>query len=267
MGGISKRSQPSASSDAHVGQSLLDNFFESLALHESQTGLGADEGQLQELLLHHEAPPQYVQIPLALGNVLAVAQPILVHAPDPVDPGYEVSGHVQGRVQGDGHPAIQTHRRIKNAVEVAERDVALGLVVDEEAQSVSDVQVQEKADCRTLLDATLGALGVTTTVHEPGTLAVDVHAPAPVVLAWKQREQQERIEMMYRCYKATHFTWENNIKRIMQGYAMKAFLVVTCSVTVGWGEGRLYYYFLFCFEKDGNRGTFLNALAGRIRDV
>lgn len=102
-------------------------------------------------------------------------------------------------MQGNGDPAIKTNRRIEDTVEVAEGDVALGLVVDEEAQGVSDVEVEEEADGRALLHAALHALGVTTAVHEPRALTVDVHAPAPVVFAWKEEEEEEWIEMMYRC--------------------------------------------------------------------
>ena len=95
----------------------------------------------------------------------------------------EVARHVEGSVQGDGDAAVEAHGRIEDAVEVAEGDAALGLPVDEEAQRVRRVEVEEHADGRALLDAALGALGVHAPVHEPRALPVYVHAPAPVVLA------------------------------------------------------------------------------------
>lgn len=98
--------------------------------------------------------------------------------------------HIQGGVKGYGDTAVQAYRRIEDAVEIAERDAALGLVVDEEAQCVRGVQVEEDADSRALLNATLGALRVTATVHEPRPLPVYVHAPALVVLTCKQTSRK-----------------------------------------------------------------------------
>lgn len=91
--------------------------------------------------------------------------------------------HVQGRVKCDGHAAVKAHGWIKYTVEIAERDPALRLVVDEETEGVRGVQVQEDTHRRTLLHAAFGPLRVSATVHEPGTLSVYVHAPTLVVLA------------------------------------------------------------------------------------
>lgn len=95
----------------------------------------------------------------------------------------QVSRHVQRCVQSDGHPAVQAHGRVKNAVEIAERDPTLGLVVHEEAEGVSGVQIEEHAHRGTLLHPPLGPLRVAPSVHEPRTLPVYVHAPTLVVLA------------------------------------------------------------------------------------
>lgn len=97
--------------------------------------------------------------------------------------------HVQGGVEGYGDAAIKAYRRIEDAVEIAERDTALRLIVDEEAQRVRGVKVEEDADGRALLDATLGALRVSASVHEPRPLPVYVHAPALVVLTCEQGEE------------------------------------------------------------------------------
>lgn len=98
--------------------------------------------------------------------------------------------HVQGGVEGYGNAAVKTYRRIENAVEIAKRDAALRLIVDEEAQCVRGVQVEEDADGRALLDAALGALRVTAAVHEPRPLPVYVHAPALVVLTCEQDDSR-----------------------------------------------------------------------------
>lgn len=98
--------------------------------------------------------------------------------------------HVERGVKGHRYAAIQADRRVKDAVEIAEGDAALRLVVDEEAQRVRGVQVEENADGRALLDATLRALCVTAAVHEPRPLPVYVHAPAFVVLTCGQNNSQ-----------------------------------------------------------------------------
>ncbi|KOC68973.1 hypothetical protein WH47_09530 [Habropoda laboriosa] len=97
--------------------------------------------------------------------------------------------HVQGRVQSNRHPSIQADGRIKDAVEVPERDPSLRLIVHEEAKRVSGVQIQEDAHRRTLLHATLGPLRVSSAVHEPRTLPVYVHAPTFVVFACENRNR------------------------------------------------------------------------------
>lgn len=94
--------------------------------------------------------------------------------------------YIQGGVEGYGDAAIKAYRRIKDAVEIAERDTALRLIVDEEAQCVRGIQVEEDTDGRALLDASLSALRVTATVHEPRPLPIYVHAPALVVLTCEQ---------------------------------------------------------------------------------
>jgi len=98
--------------------------------------------------------------------------------------------HVKSGVKGHGYTAIQTDRRIKDAVKIAEGDAALRLVVDKEAQRVRGVQVEKDADGRALLNATLRALCVTAAVHEPRPLSVYVHAPAFVVLTCVQNDSQ-----------------------------------------------------------------------------
>lgn len=110
----------------------------------------------------------------------------------------QVSGHVQRCVQGDGDPAVQAHRRVEHAVEVAERDPSLGLVVDEEAQGVGGVQVEEHAHRRALLHPAFGPLRVAATVHEPRTLPIYVHAPTLVVLACDKFLVKKRLEMISR---------------------------------------------------------------------
>lgn len=94
--------------------------------------------------------------------------------------------YIQGGVEGYGDAAIKAYRRIEDAVEIAERDAALRLIVDEEAQCVCGVQVEEDTDGRALLNASLGALRVTAAVHEPRSLPIYVHAPALVVLTCQQ---------------------------------------------------------------------------------
>lgn len=121
----------------------------------------------------------------------------------------QMTRYIQGGVEGYGDAAVQAYRRIKDAVEIAERDAALGLIVDEEAQCVRGVQVEEDTDSRALLNAALGALRVTTAMHEPRPLSIYVHAPALVVLTYKQTirkiaranlqlpGEEEEIELYY----------------------------------------------------------------------
>lgn len=137
--------------------------------------------------------------------------------------------YIQGGVEGDGDAAVQANCRIKDAVEIAERDAALRLIVDEEAQCVRGVQVEEDTDSRALLNAALGALRVTAAVHEPRPLPIYVHAPALVVLACKQiaklrelifsfRARKRRIELSYRVNGRTSVRDKNGKHLSMEVY-------------------------------------------------
>ncbi|KYN43701.1 hypothetical protein ALC56_01963 [Trachymyrmex septentrionalis] len=64
-----------------------------------------------------------VKVPLALNYIANV---LLVKCE-------EMTRNIESGVKGYGYAAIQTDRRIKDAVEIAEGDAALRLVVDEEA--------------------------------------------------------------------------------------------------------------------------------------
>ncbi|TGZ53234.1 Uncharacterized protein DBV15_01589 [Temnothorax longispinosus] len=64
-----------------------------------------------------------VEVPLALNHIANV---LLVKRE-------EMTRHVECGVKRHGYAAIQTDRRIKDAVEIAEGDAALRLIVDEEA--------------------------------------------------------------------------------------------------------------------------------------
>lgn len=100
--------------------------------------------------------------------------------------GQQVTRHVQGGVEGHRDAAVQADSRVKHAVEVAEGDTTLRLIVDEEAQRVRSLEVEEDADGRALLNATVCPLRVTAAVHEPRALSVYIHAPALVVLTCGQ---------------------------------------------------------------------------------
>lgn len=76
-------------------------------------------------------------------------------------------GNVDRRVKAHRHAAIETDRRIEYAVEIVEGDAALRLIVDEEAQRVGRVEIEENTDGRSLLHSALGPLGVTAAVHKP----------------------------------------------------------------------------------------------------
>ena len=95
----------------------------------------------------------------------------------------QMTRHVQRRVQGDSHPAVQANSRIEHAVQIAKRDSPLWLIVDKETKRVRGVQIQENAHRRALLHATFGSLRVSSAMHEPRTLPIYVHAPTFVVLA------------------------------------------------------------------------------------
>ncbi|KYN30118.1 hypothetical protein ALC57_00450 [Trachymyrmex cornetzi] len=64
-----------------------------------------------------------VKVPLALNHIANV---LLVKCK-------EMTRHIESGVEGYGYAAIQTDCRVKDAVEIAEGDAALRLVVDEEA--------------------------------------------------------------------------------------------------------------------------------------
>ncbi|KYQ54742.1 hypothetical protein ALC60_06344, partial [Trachymyrmex zeteki] len=64
-----------------------------------------------------------IKVPLALNHIANI---LLVKCE-------EMTRHVESGVKGYGYAAIQTDRRIKDTVEIAEGDAALRLVVDEEA--------------------------------------------------------------------------------------------------------------------------------------
>jgi len=137
-----------------VDRALLDDLLQRRTRLKVPASVGGAEGR-GELL--RQALLQDVEIPLALNHVVHV---LLVE-------GEQVTRHVQGGVEGDGDSAVEADRWIKHAVEVAEGDATLRLVVDEEAQRVRGIEVKEHADGRALLHAALRPLRVAATVHEP----------------------------------------------------------------------------------------------------
>lgn len=59
--------------------------------------------------------------------------------------------------------------------------VYLGLFVDVETQLAS-IEIEEDANCRTDIDPTFCSVTVNVIVEEPGTLMIDIHRPAHLVL-------------------------------------------------------------------------------------
>lgn len=159
----------------NVNRTLLDDLLQQLARRLEVPAPVVHRAQGRADLLR-QTFLEDVEVPLALNNVTDV---LLVKR-------QQVTRHVQRGVEGHRDTAVQTDRRIKDAIEVAERDAALRLVVDEEAQGVRGLEVEEHADGRALLYATVRPLRVTAAVHEPRALPVYVHAPALVVLTCGQ---------------------------------------------------------------------------------
>lgn len=77
---------------------------------------------------------------------------------------------------------IEADSRVEHPVKVSEGDGALGFLVYEEGEGVL-VQVEQNADGGSHVDAALDSLFVGARMLEPGTLSVNVHGPALVVLS------------------------------------------------------------------------------------
>ncbi|KYN04911.1 hypothetical protein ALC62_04296 [Cyphomyrmex costatus] len=94
----------------NVNRALLDNLLQQL------TRLKVSAPVCDTFL-------EDVKVPLALNHIANI---LLVKCK-------EMTRHVESSMKGYGYAAIQTDRRIKDAIEIAEGDTALRLVVDEEA--------------------------------------------------------------------------------------------------------------------------------------
>lgn len=188
-------------------RTLFDDLLQQLARLEVPAPVDGVHGRTYGRAdLLSQAFLEDVKVPLALNHVADV---LLVKRE-------QMTRHVQSGVKGHGDAAIQADRRIKDAVEIAERDAALRLIVDEEAQRVRGVQIEQHADSRTLLNATLCPLRVMAAVHEPRPLSVDVHTPAFVVLTCGQscKVARDRPRGRENCWKVKNIRSERwNIER------------------------------------------------------
>lgn len=89
---------------------------------------------------------------------------------------------IDGRMQRQRDTAIDAHRRIEYAVQIAERNRTLRHFVDQKAERMP-LQIEQNADRAAGRDAALDAALVHGVVLEPGALPVDVHGEAFVVFA------------------------------------------------------------------------------------
>ena len=94
---------------------------------------------------------------------------------------------------------IEADGRVEDGIDrksVVRRSAAgtLPLAVDVEGQRAT-VEVQLDADDTSGSDAALGALSVTARVHEPAARAVNVHAPATLILTCVQHQFTEPVQL------------------------------------------------------------------------